>query len=217
VRPLAPVVVLSLLFAACASTPRKVDMKEPRRLVATDNDVRLDVQVRGDTLAPTNDIPMDYEITNNRDTSIAVAELIPDSTYDPDTQTVTITLGSEVPGEQFLPRLVLIKPGEHKSFTHGARVSLPITEMVEQNPFHRYPNALRVRLNFLADTQPFEKLIGISERAVHDPALAAELFPKWVEHNESVITNVLPMRWIGTPATNNQDVPIGPVRTRKRP
>jgi hypothetical protein len=208
--------VLFLLVAACATTS-KVDMKEPRRLVATDNDVRLDVQVRGDTLAPSNDFPMDYEITNNRDTSIAVAELIPDSSYDPDTQTVTVTLGSEVPGQQFLPRLILIKPGEHKAFSHAARVSLPITEMVEQNPFHRFPNALRVRLNFLADPKPFEKLIGISERAVRDPVLAAELFPKWVEHNESVITNVLPMRWIGTPAANNQDVPIGPVRARKRP
>jgi hypothetical protein len=216
VRRLAPVIVLSLLFAACATT-HKVDMKEPRRLVATDNDVRLDVQVRGDTLAPSNDFPMDYEITNNRETSIAVAELIPDSAYDPDTQTVTISLGSEVPGQQILPRLIVIKPGEHKSFSHAARVSLPITEMVEQNPYHRFPNALRVRLNFLAETKPFEKLIGISERAVHDPALAAELFPIWVEHNESVITNVLPMRWIGTPATNNEDVPIGPVRARKRP
>lgn len=192
-------------------------MKEPRRLVATDNDVRLDVQVKGETLAPSTDVPMNYEITNNRDAAIAVAELIPDSTYDADTQTVTITLGSEVPGQNFLPRLILIKPGEHRAFSQAARVSLPITELVDQNPFHRYPNALRIRLNFLSDTKPFEQLIGISERAVHDPTLAAELFPKWVERNESVITNVLPMRWIGTPAASNQDVPIGPVRTRKRP
>jgi hypothetical protein len=192
-------------------------MKEPRRLVATDNDVRLDVQVRGDTLAPSTDVPMEYAITNNRDTPIAIAELIPDSTYDADTQTVTITIGSEVPGQQYLPRLILIKPGEHKTFSQAARVAVPITELVNQNPFHRYPHSLRIRLNFLGDAKPFEKLIGISERAVHDPALAAELFPKWVEQNESVITNVLPMHWIGTPATNDDGVPIGPVRTRKRP
>ena len=191
-------------------------MKEPRRLVATDNDVRIDVQVRGEVLAPSIDVPIDYEITNNRDKAIAVAELIPDSTYDPETQTVTVTLGSEVPGEQFLPRLVLIKPGEHKTFSHAAHVSLPISELVETNPFHRYPHALRIRLNFLGDAAPFEKLIGISERAVRDRVLADELFPKWVEQNESVITNVLPMRWIGTPVTNNSDVPIAPVR-RKRP
>jgi hypothetical protein len=217
VKRLAPAAAVALLFfAACASTP-KVDMKEPRRLVATDNDVRFDVQVRGDTLAPSNDIPVDYVVTNNRETPIAIAELIPDSTYDSETQTVTITFGSEVPGEQFLPRLILIKPGEHKGFSQAARVNVPITEMVSQNPFHRYPNGLRVRLNFLGDASPFMKLVGISERVVHDPALANELFPKWVEQNESVITSVLPMHWIGTPATTGDDVPIGPVRRRKPP
>ena len=190
-------------------------MKEPRRLVATDNDVRFDVQVRGETLAPSTDIPIDYVVTNNRESAIAIAELVPDSTYDGETQTVTVTLGSEVPGEQFLPRLVLIKPGEHKAFSLAARVNVPITEMVDQNPFHRYPNGLRIRLNFLGDAQPFLQLVGISERAVRDPKLAAELFPKWVEQNESVITSVLPMHWIGTPATTSGDVPIGPVRRRK--
>jgi len=190
-------------------------MKEPRRLVATDNDVRFDVQVRGETLAPSTDIPIDYVVTNNRESAIAIAELVPDSTYDAETQTVTVTLGSEVPGEQFLPRLVLIKPGEHKAFSLAARVNVPITEMVDQNPFHRYPNGLRIRLNFLGDAQPFLQLVGISERAVRDPKLAAELFPKWVEQNESVITSVLPMHWIGTPATTSGDVPIGPVRRRK--
>jgi len=216
VRRLAPVVLSLLFFAACASTP-KVDMKEPRRLVATDNDVRFDVQVRGDTLGPSNDIPLDYEVTNNRDAAIAIAELVPESTYDSDTQTVTITLGSEVPGQQLLPRLILIRPGEHKTFSLGARVTLPVTELVEQNPFHRYPNGLRIRLNFLGDATPFMKLVGISERAVHDPTLANELFPKWVEQNESVITSVLPMHWIGTPATTSGDVPISgpPVRRRK--
>ena len=190
-------------------------MKEPRRLVATDNDVRLDAQVRGEILGPSTEVSINYEVTNNRESAIAIADLIPESTYDSDTQTVTVTFGSEVPGEQFLPRLILVKPGEHKTFSTAARVNVPITELVDQNPFHRYPNGLRIRLNFLGDAAPFTKLIGISERAVRDPALAAQLFPKWVEQNESVITSVLPMRWIGTPATDSGDVPIGPVRRRK--
>lgn len=192
-------------------------MKEPRRLVATDNDVRLDAQVKVEMLGPSTDVPIDYVVTNNRPTAIAIAELIPNATYDSDTQTVTVTFGSEVPGQQFLPRLIVIKPGEHRAFSSGARVNVPITELVNQNPFHRYPNGLRIRLNFLGDVQPFMKLVGISERAVRDPQLANELFPKWVELNESVITSVLPMRWIGTPAGNDGDVPIGPVRRRKPP
>ena len=214
-KRLAPAAAALLFLAACASTP-KVDMKEPRRLVATDNDVRLDAEVKGDMLAPSTEVPIQYEITNHRDKAIAIADLIPDASYDSDNQTVTVNLGSEVPGQQFLPRLILVNPGEHKTFSVAARVNVPITELVDQNPFHRYPNALRIRLNFLADVTPFQKLVGISERAIRDPALAAELFPKWVEQNESVITNVLPMRWVGSPATNDGDVPIGPVR-RKRP
>jgi hypothetical protein len=215
VKRLAPVAALSLLFAAgCAST--KVDMNEPRRLVATDNDVRIDAQVRGEMLGPSTQIPIDYDITNNRNSTIAIAELLPESTYDPDTQTVTVTLGSEVPGEQFLPRLALIKPGERKSFSALARINLPVTEMVSYSPYHLYPSALRLRLNFLGDAKGFEQLIGISERVVHDPTLAAALFPKWVEQNESVITNILPMRWIGTPRPSG-DVPIGPVKKRRGP
>lgn len=216
-KRLAPVSAAALLFlAACASAP-KIDMKEPRRLVATENDVRLDAQVKAEILGPSTDVPIDYEITNNRQTAIAIAEIVPDAAYDQDTQTVTVSFGSEVPGEQFLPRLILIMPGEHKTFSSGARVNVPITELVNQNPFHRYPNALRIRLNFLGDVKPFMKLVGISERAVHDPALANELFPKWVEQNETVITNVLPMRWIGTPEGNDGGVPIAPVRRRKPP
>jgi hypothetical protein len=208
--------VLSLLVAACATAP-KVDMKEPRRLVATDNDVRLDAQVKVEMLGPSTDVPIDYVVTNNRQTAIAIAELLPNATYDADTQTVTVDLGSEVPGQEFLPRLIVIKPGEHRAFSSGARVIVPITELVNQNPFHRYPSGLRIRLNFLGDVQPFTKLVGISERAVRDPQLANELFPKWVDLNESVITSVLPMRWIGTPASNDGDVPIAPVRRRKPP
>ena len=48
-------------------------------------------------------------------------------------------------------------------------------------------------------------LVAIPERAVHDPQLAARLFAKWVEGNETVFTNALPMRWVmaaeETPAT----------------
>jgi hypothetical protein len=121
-----------------------------------------------------------------------------------------------VPGEQFLPRLALIKPGERKSFSALARINLPVTEMVSSGPYHLYPSALRLRLNFLGDAKGFEKLVGISERVVHDPTLAAELFPKWVEQNETVITNILPMRWIGQPPPSG-DVPIGPVRKKRVP
>lgn len=187
----------AILAAAGCATTTNVDMNEPRRLVATENGVRIDAEVRGETLAAATQIPINYDITNNRNEAIAVAELVADSSYDDETGIVTVALGSEVPGEQFLPRLAMIRPGEKRSFAALARINVPVAEAVPGNPFHRYPSGLRIRLNFLGDARPFGKLIGLSERVVHDPALAAELFPRWVEENESVITNALPMRWIG--------------------
>jgi len=128
---------------------------------------------------------------------------LPDAAYDPETHMVTVSIGSEIPGEQFLPRLIPIRPGERKSFTTAAHVVIVANPA---SPWIPRPNALRLKVNFLSDPTAFAKLIAIPEKAIHDPALAAQLFPKWVEGNESVITNTLPMRWVTaveepTPAT----------------
>jgi hypothetical protein len=192
-RPRFPALPLFLILiaTACSST-KPVDMKEPRRVVGTENDVRVDAEIYGDRLGPSVTIPLKYDITNHRPTPILIADLIPESSYDPETHTVTVTIGAEIPGEQFLPRLIPIQPGERKSFTSAVRVIIVFNA---SSPWLPRPNALRFKINFLGDPKPFEKLVSIPERAVHDPQLAAELFPKWVEGNETVITNTLPMRW----------------------
>jgi hypothetical protein len=185
---------VSLLLAACAtaSKPTPVDHKEPRRVVGTDNDVRVDAEIFGDHLMSSITIPVKYDITNNRASMIAVADIIPETTYDEETQTVTMSIGSEVPGETLLPRLIPIHPGEKKSFSTIARVNILTAGHAPNRPV---PRAMRVKLNFLDDTRPFEQLISITEKGVHDPKLADELFPKWLERNTTVYTNALPMRW----------------------
>lgn len=182
---------LLLLVAGCATA--RVDMEEPRRVVGTENNVRIDAQIAGDRLAPSVQIPITYDITNQRPAAIAIADLIPEATYDEETQTVTVAIGSEVPGAEFLPRLVTIPPGEKRTFNAVARVNLVVSRGVTPNS--RFPNALRLKLNFLSDTAPFEQLITMTERAWHNPKLADDLFPTWVEKNETVYTNALPMRW----------------------
>jgi hypothetical protein len=180
-----------LVLVACTST-KPVDMKEARRVVGTESDVRVDAEVYGDRLGPNITLPVKYDVTNHRNTTILIADLIPESTYDPETHMVTISIGSEIPGEQFLPRLIPIRPGERKSFSTAAHVVIVANP---GSPWVPRPNALRLKVNFLSDPMPFEKLIAIPEKAVHDPVLAAQLFPKWVEGNETVFTNTLPMRW----------------------
>jgi hypothetical protein len=168
-------------------------MEEPRRVVGTENDVRVDAQIFGDRLSSTANIPLKYDITNNRNQVIAVADIIPETSYDPETRTVTVNIGSEVPGETLLPRLIPIAPGEKKSFSTVARVNILVNHM--SAPHANYPNAMRVKVNFLDNTEAFKQLVSIPEKGVYDPQLADQLFPTWLERNETVYTNTVPMRW----------------------
>jgi hypothetical protein len=200
---------LLLLLVACTST-KPVDMKEARRVVGTENDVRVDAEIYGDRLSPNITLPLKYDVTNHRQITILIADLIPETTYDPETHMVTISIGSEIPGEQFLPRLIPIRPGERRSFSTAAHVVIVANPA---SPWVPRPNALRLKVNFLGDPNPFEKLISIPEKAVHDPALAAQLFPKWVEGNETVFTNTLPMRW--ATAVEDPTPAVSPGRRRR--
>jgi hypothetical protein len=188
-------------------------MTEPRRVVGPENDVRIDAEVYGDTLGPSVSIPIKYDITNNRSRAILVADLLLNATYDPETLMVTVDIGSEIPGEQFLPRLISIPSGGKKSFRGAARVS--ILHNPTSTPFTPRPNKLRLRVNFHGETKPFEKLIDIPEKVVHDPALAEALFTQWVEGNETVVTNTLPMRWrVGGIVPDDAGAPRGRRRGR---
>lgn len=188
---------LLLLFLAACATTQPIDLEEPRRVVGTESDVRIDALIFGEKLTSAARIPIKYEITNERRTPIAIADIIPVAEYDADTQTVTVTIGSEVPGIQLLPRLLTVMPGEKKSFDTVARVNILVNRAVTPNS--RFPNGLRLKVNFLGDTEPFKELIGIPERGVENPQLADALFPVWLEKNETVFTNTLPMRWMFEP------------------
>jgi hypothetical protein len=206
----------SVFFVAvvygCTST-KPVDMQEPRRVVGTENGVRVDAEVYGDHLTPNMSLAVKYDITNQRATPILVADILPQASYDPETHTVTVDIGTEIPGEQFLPRLIPIQSGEKKSFTTGVHVVIMATP---SSPWQPRPNALRLKINFLGDSQPFTKLIAIPEKAVHDPKLADELFTKWVERNETVVTNVLPMRWNAGSASTDEPTPAAAPRRARR-
>ena len=188
------VLLLGVLgLGGCAAST--VDMAEPRRIVGTENAVRVDAQVSADQVAPGAYIPIMYEITNERDAPIAVAELIPETTYDTDSRLFTVSIGSEVPGNTILPRLVVIAPGEKKAFHAMARLAYVLPPRTVDPLAAATPAGFRLKLNFLSDTEPFRELIGIKEVAVSDSKLADALFPLWLERNEVVYTNAIPMRW----------------------
>ena len=211
--------VALLLAAACNSTappvaaakPGSIDMKEPRRMVGTENNVRVDAEIYGEDMIQGTSIAIKYDITNQRSSPILIADLVAQTNYDPETRMVTIDIGSEIPGEEFLPRLISIPSGARRSFNTGAHINI---RMPLNSPWSPKPRGLQLRVNFLGDTIPFVKLIDIPEKAVRDPKLAAELFPKWVEGNETVTTNSLPMRWQG-PRPSGMDETPAPQRRRR--
>jgi hypothetical protein len=197
-----------------ANEPGSVDMKEPRRMVGTENNVRIDAEIYGgDTLSQGTNIAFKYDITNQRATPILIADLLTQSNYDPDTGIITIDIGSEIPGEEVLPRLLSIPSGARRSFSTGARINIPTPVA---SPWIPKPRGLQIRVNFLGDPAPFVKLIDIPEKAVHDRQLAAEIFPKWVEGNETVTTNTLPMHWQASrPSAIEEGTPAQTPRRRR--
>jgi hypothetical protein len=194
---------LALLLAGCASSA--VDMEEPKRLLGREENVRIDAEISSDRISNSSNIGLTWEIQNFRDQAIAVADLVAQTAYDPESRTITVTLGSEVPGLGVVPRLIVINPGEKKTFSGGARASF-VLPMATGGPV--FPRDLRIRLNYLRDVEPFRVLVGISERAVVDEKLADQLFPLWVENNDSVTTNAVPISWLG------RQEPVG---SRRRP
>jgi hypothetical protein len=196
-----------------AEKPGSVDMKEPRRMVGTENNVRIDAEIYGDSLSQGSNIAFKYDITNQRSSPILIADLLTQTNYDPDTRVVTIDIGSEIPGEEVLPRLLSIPSGARRSFSTGARINIQTNF---SSPWIPKPRALQIRVNFLGDPAPFLKLIDIPEKAVRDRQLAAELFPKWVEGNETLTTNALPMRWqVARPTPIDDAAPATPQRRRR--
>jgi hypothetical protein len=181
------------LFAGgCASS--SVDLDEPRRLLGTEDGVRVDAQIFTESVGPGSSLRMTWDITNQRAQPIAVADLIPAVSYEEGERTIVIHLGSEVPGHQLVPRLVEILPGEKKNFGGVARLNLTLPPPTPINP---YPRAIQIRVSVLSDVEPFRMLVGIPENAVADSALADQMFNRWLESIISVRTNTLPIDWMG--------------------
>lgn len=196
-----------LLLAACSTAT--VNMAEPRRVVGTESSVRVDAEIAASQGA--GSIGIVYVITNDRETPIAVADILPETSWDGETRTATVSIGSEVPGATILPRLILIGPGEKKSFTANARLG---STLPGRSPDPRVPASalLRLKVNFLGRTAPFAELIGIPEKGIADSKRADELFGIWLESNEAVFTNAVPVELSQARNVQSEGLPTPPVR-----
>ncbi|HEU5162449.1 MAG TPA: hypothetical protein VFV54_04825 [Thermoanaerobaculia bacterium] len=203
----------ALFLAGCATAA--VDLDEPRRILGTEGDVRVDAQVFAEKIGTGSSVRVVWEIENQRRDPIAVADILPAVSYEPTDRTIVVNVGSEVPGNEMLPRLIRIEPGERKTFEGLANIAL---RMPAPGPLAATPRLLSLKLNFLSNVAPFQALVGIPEVAVRDPERADNLFTTWVEANETVRTNAIPIEWLGTisPTIGTSDTPRRPSE-RSRP
>src|SRR6185436_9459580 len=104
----------STLLTTAAANASGIDMNDPRRALGRENDVRIDAQLVQDTVTPGTAIAVTYQIQNFSASPVAVADKLTDASYDEDARTITIGIGSEVPGDGSLPHLVIVAPGEKK-------------------------------------------------------------------------------------------------------
>lgn len=155
----------------------KVDMKDERRAVATDEGVRIDAELTNDFVQPHFPVGVTYQIENTTARLIGVAEKVCDATYDKESRTLTVSIGSEIPKDGLMPRVVVVKPGEKRTFKAGVSFSGPAV-----------PRFVQIRVNILRDAAAFASLV---ERQLLDD----KLFDHWIESNQAIDLNVLPVRY----------------------
>ncbi|MEA2327643.1 MAG: hypothetical protein QOE68_2602 [Thermoanaerobaculia bacterium] len=189
------IAVAVAVFLLVSSTARAagVDFKDPRRALGREDDIRVDAQMLQETLTPGSPISVTYQVENLTASPIAIADKIADATFDADSQTITVSIGAEIPAGTTMPHLVTIAAGQKRAFRIGASAQVLIPNA--RSPLARVPRFVQINVNVLRDLKPFAKLIAQQTESAAAPPLPNELFDSWVASVSSVELNVLPIRW----------------------
>jgi hypothetical protein len=190
------VAVVVVVLTASEAVAAGVDFKDPRRALGREDDIRVDAQLAQDTVSSSSPVGITYEIQNLTNSPIAVADRVCNSSFDADTQTITITIGAEIPQGTAMPHLVLIAPGQTRSLRTSAMVQFAIANA--HSPWAPVPRYVQITVNVLRDLAPFAKLIDKQSHAAAVP-LPNDLFDQWVDSISSVALNTLPVRWTNSP------------------
>jgi hypothetical protein len=181
---------LVITLIATAGHAASIDMKDPRRAVGAEDDVRVDAQLTTEVVSAHSPIGVKYQIHNLSSRTIAVADRLCEASYDSDSATIMLSVGSEVPSGGEMPRLVIIPSGETRTLTAGAMVkSSPTAQRLKTPAF------VQIRVNVLRDAGPFMALMERQKRASAGIALSDEEFDQWLKLNESIVLNTIPVRY----------------------
>ncbi len=181
-----------VFFAANVCNGDSIDLKDPRRAVAREDDLRIDAELTTDVIS-NNSVGVTYQIENLSRDSVAVADKVVDSSFDAETRTITVSIGTEVPIDGSIPHMVIIGPGEKKVLRCGLLVNVNIPG---SRSSASVPLLVRIQINVLRDLAPFATLIAGQDKDPHvRQQLTADLIDQWMQRNDPILLNSIPVHW----------------------
>ena len=180
-----------------------IDMDDPRRAVGREDDVRIHAQLLRDTVSPGTPIGVTYQIENLTSSTVAIADKVADASYDEDSRTITVGIGSEVPVDGAMPHMVTIAPGEKKTMRAAAIPMFSAATM--RGPYTIAPRFVQVKVTILRNLAPFADLIRNQPETRTGQQLSDELFDRWLEGSDTIFLNVLPVGWSPRDPSANVD------------
>jgi hypothetical protein len=187
-----------LAVAVLSSVPvvvnaARVDFKDPKRALGREDDVRVDAELANDTLSSTSPISITYQIENLSKSTVAIADKVADSDYDPDSQTITLSIGAEIPKGTTLPHMVMIKSGEKCTLTSGTFMHVAVPDI--RTPWTAVPRYVQIKVTLLRDVAAFAPLIAKQATSPTPLPFPNNMFDRWVEGSGSVYLNSIPIQW----------------------
>jgi len=189
------VAAMAAMVVSAAVHAATIDMNDPLRAKAREDNVRIDAQLLSDTVSPGSPIGVTWQIQNLTAAPVAVDTKHVAATYDPDSLTITLAIGSEVPDDGNMPAMVVIAPGESKVFTGGANAAISPAAVRAMNGAPRY---VQVKVSILRDIERFLPLI--QSHSARPQRLSDELFEQWFESADTIFLNTLPVMWSAKPS-----------------
>jgi len=104
-----------------------------------------------------------------------------------------------VPKEGVMPRLVILAPNEKKTFNAGGVVHVAVP--ANGNPFVSVPRYVQIKVNVLRGLRAFQALIEQQTRSATPVALNDKQFEQWLENNDTIMLNEIPVHYSAAAAT----------------
>ena len=191
------VLAAASILPLAAAQAAHVDMNDPRRAVGRDDDIRIDAELAQETVASGAPVAITYQIENLSGDPIAIADKVCDISFDADSQSVVVSIGSEVPRAGVMPKLVVLAPREKKTFNAGGVVH--VQAQANGNPFVAVPRFVQIKVNVLRGLNPFVPLIDKQAHSMTPVALDDSHFEQWLENNDTILLNEIPVRYSASP------------------